>query len=129
MAAGLVVADGIVAQVGGQLSQQVLAALHGGGLGAVLQRHVGLAGVDRHVLGSLLEKRGQVHRRHLHRFFPALAGLGAVQLAQLQNVADKRDHPLRLLVDAGGKGRDVLGFGHAGLDQLRIAGDARQRGL
>ena len=54
MAAGLVVADGIVAQVGGQLSQQILAALHGGGLGAVLQRHVGLAGVDRHVLGSLL---------------------------------------------------------------------------
>ena len=129
VAAGLVVADGIIAQVGGKLGQQVLAALHGGGLGVVLQRHVGLAGIDRHVLRGLFDQRSQVDRRHLDRLFAALAGLGAVQLAQLQDIADQRDHALRFLMDARRKGGHVSRLCHAGLDQLGIAGDARQRGF
>ena len=129
MAARAVVADGVVAQILRQLAQLVAAAAHGGGSGVVLQRHVGPAGVDRHVLGRLLDQRGQVHGGHLGHRLAAAAGLGAVQLAQLQNVADQRDHPLRLLVDARGEGRHVGGLCHAGLDQLGIAGDACQRGF
>ena len=94
-----------------------------------MQRHVGPAGVDRHVLGRLLDQRGQIHRGHLGHRLAAVAGLGAVQLTQLQNVADQRDHPLCLLVDARGEGRHVGGLCHAGLDQLGIAGNARQRGF
>ena len=56
MAARAVVAYGVVAQVLGQLAQLVAAALHGGGPGVILQRHIGAAGVDRHVLGGLLAK-------------------------------------------------------------------------
>ena len=129
MAARAVVADGIVAQILRQFAQLVAAAAHGGGSGIVLQRHVGPAGVDRHVLGRLLDQRGQIHRGHLSHRLAAVAGLGAVQLTQLQNVADQRDHPLCLLVDARGEGRHVGGLCHAGLDQLGIAGNARQRGF
>ena len=129
MAARAVVAYGVVAQVLGQLAQLVAAALHRGGPGVILQRHIGAAGVDRHVLGRLLDQRGQIHRGHLSHRLAAAAGLGAVQLTQLQNVADQRDHPLRLLVDARSEGRHIGGLCHAGLDQLGIAGNARQRGL
>ena len=129
MAARAVVADGIVAQILRKLAQLVAATAHGGGPDVVLQRYIGPAGVHRHVLGRLLDQRGQIHRGKLGHGLTAVAGLGAVQLAQLQNIADQRDHALRLFMDARRKGGHIGGLSHAGLNQLGVAGNAGQRSL
>ena len=126
MPAGAVVADGVVAQVGDQLGQHIAAAQHRGGRVLAQQRDIRLAGVHGHGRAHIPRQHAQVQRRALGRG-AALRLLHAVQLRKLQDVRHQADHAPGFAVDALAEHRHVGGFGHAGLQQLRKAGDAGQR--
>ena len=126
LAAGTVVADGVVTEVLAQLIQQAPAARHGGALAEVGQGDVRAAGVDLLALHTLLGHIQKIDRLH-GGGSPRLADV--VEVRELENIVDQLDHPAGLYMDLVGKIRGVFGLSDPGLDQLGIAGNAGQRRL
>ena len=106
LAAGVIVADGVVAQVLAQLIQQAAAAKDRGTFADVGQGDEGLLRVDLLALDAFLGNVQQIDRLHLGRI---VAFGDVVQMGQLQNIVDQLDHPAGFYMDLPAKLRHIGG--------------------
>ena len=123
LAAGSIVADGVVAQVLAQLIQLIPVAKHSGTLAQIGQGDEGALCVQLLAFHTFLGHVQQIDRFHVG----LCMGLAdAVQVRQLQDVVHQLDHPAGFYMDLPAKLGHICGFGNAGLNELRIAGNTGQ---
>ena len=124
LAAGTIVADGVVAQVLAQLIQLVPVAKHSCALAQIGQGDEGALCVQLLAFHTILGYVQQIDHFHV--------GLGmgladAVQVRQLQDIVHQLDHPAGFYMNFPTKLGHIGGFGNAGFNELRIAGNTGQR--
>ena len=124
LAAGSIVADGVVAQVLAQLIQLIPVAKYSGALAQIGQGDEGALRVQFLTFHTILGHVQQIDRFHVG----LCMGLAdAVQMRQLQDVVHQLDHPAGFYMDLPAKLGHIGGFGNAGLNEFRIAGNTGQR--